>query len=93
MPIKFYIENYFTNVNTGMKNFKDKKVIITGAGSGMGRNLAYQLSALGAEVYITDIKPDELKETTDHILAKGGKCKSYLVDCGKENEISAFAEN
>lgn len=74
-----------------MKNFQDKKVIITGAGSGMGRHLAYQLSEMGAEVFITDINANELDETAAHILIKGGKCKSYLVDSGSEKEIYDFA--
>ena len=75
-----------------MKNFKGKKIIITGAGSGMGRHLAYQLAAEGAEVFITDINAQTLKETQDEVVSKGGKCKSYVVDSGNEQQIYAFKE-
>ena len=75
-----------------MKTFKDKKIIITGAGSGMGRHLAYQLAAEGAEVFITDINAQTLKETQDEVVLRGGKCKSYMVDSGSEQQIFVFKE-
>ncbi len=75
-----------------MKNFKDKKIIITGGGSGMGRHLAYQLAAEGAEVFVTDINAQTLKETEQEIISKGGKCKSYVVDSGSEQQIFDFKE-
>lgn len=75
-----------------MKNFKDKKIIITGAGSGMGRHLAYQLANEGAEVFLTDINAQTLNETEREVIAKGGKCKSYVVDSGSEEHIYAFKD-
>ena len=75
-----------------MKNFNNKKIIITGAGSGMGRHLAYQLAGEGAEVFITDINAQTLKETEQEVITKGGKVKSYVVDSGNEQEIYAFKE-
>lgn len=75
-----------------MKNFKNKKIIITGGGSGMGRHLAYQLAAEGAEIFITDINAQTLKETEQEIISKGGKCKSYVVDSGSEQQIHDFKE-
>jgi butyryl-CoA dehydrogenase len=74
-----------------MKNLKDKKVLITGAGSGMGRQLAYQLSAMGAKVFITDINPQTLGETADAIKAKGGECRQYVLDSGNQQAIETFA--
>jgi len=75
-----------------MKNFRDKKIIITGAGSGIGRNLAYRFSAEGAEVFLTDINALTLSETAQEVIAKGGKCKTYLVDSGNEQQIFDFKE-
>ena len=75
-----------------MQNFKAKKVIITGAGSGMGRHLAYQLAAEGAEVFITDINQQTLDETAQEIIAKGGRCKTYLVDSASQQQIYEFRD-
>lgn len=75
-----------------MKNFQNKKVIITGAGSGIGRQLAYQFAAQGAEVFLTDINDFGLHETKKQILSLGTRCKEYLVDSGNEQEIFAFRD-
>ena len=46
-----------------MKDFKGKVVVITGAGSGIGRELAWQLAARGAVLALNDLKDDALEET------------------------------
>lgn len=43
------------------KNIKGKHVFITGAGSGLGRDMAIRLSMLGANVSISDINIDGLQ--------------------------------
>ncbi|HLP52790.1 MAG TPA: SDR family NAD(P)-dependent oxidoreductase [Chitinophagales bacterium] len=75
-----------------MKSLSGKKVIITGAGSGIGRSLAYQLSGLGAQVFLTDVSQQTLDETCSNIQAKGGTWKSYLVDSGNEKAIFDFRD-
>jgi butyryl-CoA dehydrogenase len=75
-----------------MKNFQGKKVIITGAGSGMGRQMAYQFAAQGAEVFITDVNAQTLEETCAYITGKGGKCKTFIVDSGTEQAIYDFKD-
>ncbi|KFF24553.1 SDR family NAD(P)-dependent oxidoreductase [Chryseobacterium vrystaatense] len=50
------------NVN-GFLDFSSKNILITGAGSGIGRTTAVTLSALGAELVLLDINEEALKET------------------------------
>jgi NAD(P)-dependent dehydrogenase (short-subunit alcohol dehydrogenase family) len=45
-----------------VKSFTDKVAAITGAGSGIGRQLAYQLVAAGAEVALSDVNEAGLQE-------------------------------
>jgi len=76
-----------------LKNFNGKIIVITGAGSGMGRSLALQLSTAGATVLLSDKSETGLKETERLIKETGkGVCKTYITDVGKREEIDAFAK-
>jgi NAD(P)-dependent dehydrogenase (short-subunit alcohol dehydrogenase family) len=46
-----------------MKNFKNKVVVITGAGSGMGRAYAIEFAKLGAKIALNDYDKAALDET------------------------------
>ncbi|MCA1764418.1 MAG: SDR family NAD(P)-dependent oxidoreductase, partial [Flavobacteriales bacterium] len=46
-----------------MKDFSKKTVVITGAGSGIGRALAVEFGKLGAKLALNDFKKDGLDET------------------------------
>ena len=58
--------------------------IVTGAGSGIGRASAEALAKEGAAVFATDIDPDGLKATADHITAAGGKVSTMIQDVTDE---------
>lgn len=75
-----------------MQNFKDKIIVITGAGSGMGRTLALQLAQRGALVLLSDIHEVGLAETEHLVQQQGGRCKSYKVDVGDKPQVEAFAK-
>ncbi len=76
-----------------MLNFKGKTAIVTGAGSGVGREMALQLSEKGSTVIITDIVKDRIDEVVSEIRNKGAKCKGYLVDHGKFDDVKTFSED
>ena len=67
---------------------KNKKIILTGAGSGIGRELAIQLVAEGAYVLGLDISEKTLKETKE--LIKSDRFKTYQLDMAKKSEIEKF---
>uniref|UniRef100_UPI00286E5028 SDR family NAD(P)-dependent oxidoreductase n=1 Tax=Nocardioides sp. TaxID=35761 RepID=UPI00286E5028 len=52
---------------------KDKVVVITGAGSGMGRELACQAAQQGALLAISDWNAESLAETVDLVKALGAE--------------------
>jgi short-subunit dehydrogenase len=75
-----------------VKNFQHKIIVITGAGSGMGRSLAVQLAKMGGTVLLSDKNETSLAETQKLVEAEKGLCKTYIVDVGNKDEIYAFAK-
>jgi NAD(P)-dependent dehydrogenase (short-subunit alcohol dehydrogenase family) len=59
--------------------FKNKKCLVTGAASGIGKATAIQLAEYGAELFLTDINVNGLQETVDQIRTKNGKVCAYKV--------------
>ena len=70
-----------------MKRFKNKVVLVTGAGSGIGRSTALRMDAEGATLIIVDINKDELIETKSSLKNKESTAKvldiSALADVKK----------
>ena len=67
-----------------MPKFKDKVVLITGAGKGSGRLLASAFAEHGATVAANDISPMNVEEVVHQILMKGGQAKAYVDDIAKK---------
>ncbi len=75
-----------------MKNLDNKVAVITGAGSGMGKELAIQLAAKGAQVALNDWHEQNLLETLDLVKKKGGKGIAKRFDVSNRKAVYAFAE-
>ena len=66
-----------------MSSFSERRVIVTGAGSGNGKAIAEILLKRGAEVALLDINPDSLKET----LNQHDRAVAVAVDVADENSV------
>jgi len=58
--------------------FKGRVAYITGGGTGLGKNMAQTLSALGAKVFITSRREEVLKQASDEIKKLTGNEVAYL---------------
>ena len=71
-----------------MKRFKDKVVLVTGAGSGIGRSTALRMDAEGAILIILDINEDELIKTKSMLKNKGSTAK--VLDISTIADVKKF---
>jgi len=60
--------------------FSNKTIVITGAGSGIGRATALCFAQEGAEVVVADINPEAARETVRLIQEAKGKAVAHTVD-------------
>jgi len=70
--------------------FHKKVVLVTGAGSGIGREAARAFASRGALVYGADLNERGLAETQDLIAQADGKAHVARVDVSAEDEVSAL---
>ncbi|UGT42444.1 SDR family NAD(P)-dependent oxidoreductase [Nocardia yamanashiensis] len=75
-----------------MKPFHPELAVVTGAGSGIGRGLARELAARGAEVIVADINFATAQDTVAVIRAAGGNAHPYALDVGDLPSLEAFAD-
>lgn len=68
-----------------------KLVVITGAGSGIGRETALAFGARGATVLCTDIDADSAAATAEAVRAVGGEALSRRTDVANTRSMEALA--
>ena len=71
-----------------MKRFKDKVVLVTGAGSGIGRSTALRMDSEGAILIIIDINEDELIKTKSMLKNKESTAK--VLDISTIADVKKF---
>ncbi|NXD33242.1 RDHE2 dehydrogenase, partial [Copsychus sechellarum] len=83
----------FLVVPVRKKNVSGEIVLITGAGSGIGRLLAIKFASLGATVVLWDINQEGLNYTVRVARENGaGRVHSYICDCSKRQDIYRVAD-
>jgi NAD(P)-dependent dehydrogenase (short-subunit alcohol dehydrogenase family) len=76
-----------------MKSFTNKVAAITGAGSGMGRELAYELARAGADVAVSDINRDTVEETAARARELGVRVSATKLDVSDRTAVHAWADS
>src|SRR3954463_3312619 len=74
-----------------MGRLAGKSVIITGAGSGIGRAAALLFSKEGARLIAVD-RSDGVKETVEQVKSQGGTAEAVIADAGSEADVVAFID-
>jgi len=76
----------------GAREFDDKLVVVTGAGSGIGRETALAFAALGATVVIADLNAAPAEATADLVRAQGVDAHAYVVDVSDVAAMEDFVK-
>lgn len=71
---------------------KDKVIIITGAGPGMGQAMCYGAAAEGAKVVVTARSVDAITQVADEINASGGEAIAVRCDVASMDDCQAVAK-
>jgi len=73
-----------------MSEFRDKVVLVTGAGRGYGKKIAQAFSIQGAIIAGNDLTPVNLDDTINQITASGGRARAYLFDIAKKFPVQSL---
>ncbi|RSN20898.1 acetoin dehydrogenase [Streptomyces sp. WAC 05977] len=75
-----------------MRSFTDKVVVITGAGSGIGKALAIELAGRGARLALSDVDAVRASGTVAECEKAGATAKAYALDVADRDAVLAHAE-
>ncbi len=78
-----------------MKTFRGKLAVVTGGGTGMGRELTTQLAADGCSVAICDVSSENMAETkrlAEEIVTGGARVTMHECDVSDEAQVLAFRD-
>jgi len=69
----------------------DKVVVVTGAGSGIGRASAQQYARNGARVHVVDIAGERVSEVCEQLAADGHIATGHTLDCADGEAVGELA--
>jgi NAD(P)-dependent dehydrogenase (short-subunit alcohol dehydrogenase family) len=78
-----------------MKTFRGRLAVVTGGGTGMGRELTLQLAADGCHVAICDVSLENMGETkrlAEAAAVAGARVTTHVCDVSDEAQVLAFRD-
>jgi NAD(P)-dependent dehydrogenase (short-subunit alcohol dehydrogenase family) len=76
-----------------MQRFPQKRVFITGAGSGFGKALSLEFAKRGWRICVSDIIEERVRQTAEEVRLKGGQALEIVCDVTKYGEMEQAAEH
>ena len=75
-----------------MKDFKNKVVVITGGGSGFGREFGLISARMGMKIVLADVQHDALDKVKKELEEQGAEVLAMRCDVRHANEVQALAD-
>jgi len=77
-----------------LKTFPSGSVaVVTGGGSGLGRELCKQLAVIGMIVYVNDINGESAEQTVSNIAERNGKAEALVFDVSNQTDCQSCIES
>src|SRR3954447_25347049 len=73
------------------REFAGKVVVVTGAGSGIGRSSALLFAKLGAKLHVADVNAESAESVVREIEGAGGRGKAHTVDVTDPDAVDQLA--
>jgi short-subunit dehydrogenase len=74
-----------------MSEVRGKVAVVTGAGSGIGREVAFELARRGARLAVSDVDEAGLAATADRLEALGAEVRSFRLDVSDRQAVESYA--
>ncbi|HBX23540.1 MAG TPA: 3-oxoacyl-ACP reductase [Desulfotomaculum sp.] len=70
----------------------DKVAIVTGAGRGIGRGIAFRLAKDGLDVVVNDIDAENVNQVSQELKSLGSNTMAIVADVSNEKEVYAMVD-
>jgi NAD(P)-dependent dehydrogenase (short-subunit alcohol dehydrogenase family) len=79
-------------MSTLEQRFPNKRVLITGAASGLGKALSLELAKRGWKVAVAGLNTQEVTQTADAVHTAGGEPLEMILDVTRSDHFEAAAQ-